>query len=226
MSTRAAIARPDEGFGESHHHFAGVYHHWDGYPEGLGATLFTIQRSAFAGDLERMVAVLIDEHPAGWSTINNADWTLEPGFDDRGEHACICGEPNWKHYTQNYAGRGLAAPAPHPEVGPNAAFGHAFADRRDPHGPECYCHGGRAEEGWVVTHDNASGSGCEWVYVIDAKKRTMTVLSSMVEGRKMIGAFGMGDPDAEWWPIARVDLDGVEPEWETIAELEGEEVAP
>jgi hypothetical protein len=33
----------------------------------------------------------------------------------------------------------------------------------------------------------------------------------------MIGAFGMGDPNAVWQPVAVVNLTGAdEPEWDTI----------
>jgi len=88
MSTRAAIGRT-HGDG-----FLGVYHHWDGYPTGLGAALWELQRSQFGGDLAQMLRVLIDEHPAGWSTINGADFSLQPGFaegpvDDR-RPQCYC----------------------------------------------------------------------------------------------------------------------------------------
>lgn len=77
MSTRAVIARQT---GE--HTFSGRYHHWDGYPSGLGATLFKLAQpdGPFEGDVPRMLKVLLDEHPAGWSTINAADFSKEPGF--------------------------------------------------------------------------------------------------------------------------------------------------
>lgn len=222
MSTRSAIARPTaDGF-------AGRYHHWDGYPTGLGATLFQIHTEVFNGDTERMLEVLIDEHPAGWSTINGADWSLPFNANcDLNEKLCdSCGEPNWKHYIQNYKSRDLPAPKPHEEVGPYAAFDHSFVDRDDPQGPSCSCH--RADgtkwskEDWLVTQKDASGSGVEWVYVIDAPERAMSVLSSFVtsvpgaEGKKMIGFFGCGDDKAEWRAVAVVDLDGPAPDWEAI----------
>lgn len=71
MSTRAVIARKtDAGF-------TGVYHHWDGYPSGLGKTLFTIHKTHFNKDTDKMLKVLIDAHRNGWSTINS-NWSLEP----------------------------------------------------------------------------------------------------------------------------------------------------
>ena len=98
MSTRSVIARKkDQGF-------AGVYHHWDGYPSGVGATLWRIYREYFDCDTDAMLRVLIDAHPAGWSTINE-DWTLPPGpAPDRNYATCAtCGQPCWAHYRQYYS---------------------------------------------------------------------------------------------------------------------------
>lgn len=214
MSTRAAIARPSESG------FTGVYHHWDGYPTGLGSTLYNAYRHVFAHDSERMCAYLIDEHPAGWSTINGKDWTQAPGFaPEGGSQLCAtCGNPEWQHYIQNFESHGLRRPEPF-EPDTYAYYDHLFERPRVTYGPECYCHGGRSETGSPVTEADASDCGCEWVYVIEG--HTLTVLSSYCgpgkfEGQKMIGAFGMGDPDAIWQPVAVVDMDGPEPDWEAI----------
>lgn len=75
MSTRACIARI-QGDG-----FLGVYHHWDGYPTGLGKTLWQLVRD---NGRTTTLKVLIDRHPAGWSTINGKDWTKVPGFVELG----------------------------------------------------------------------------------------------------------------------------------------------
>lgn len=83
MSTRSAIARPVNTEGETIA-FAGVYHHWDGYPEALGQTLFQLYNGFFGRDLDRMLKTLIDDHPAGWSTINGKDFALAPGFSEYG----------------------------------------------------------------------------------------------------------------------------------------------
>jgi hypothetical protein len=49
----------------------GVYHHWESYPnEGLGQFLIHILTGHFQNDLARMLCFLIDENPAGWSTIH------------------------------------------------------------------------------------------------------------------------------------------------------------
>lgn len=78
MSTRSVIAR------KTARGFKGVYHHWDGYPTGLGATLFGAFNGYFKRDINAMLAYLIDAHPAGWSTINRADFTQPAGFHEKG----------------------------------------------------------------------------------------------------------------------------------------------
>lgn len=75
MATRGCIARRT---GE--HSFAGIYHHWDSYPSGLGKTLFGLYNGFFQRDLDAMLRMLLDEHPAGWSTINGADFSLPAGY--------------------------------------------------------------------------------------------------------------------------------------------------
>jgi len=84
MSTRAIIARktPDG--------WEGRYHHFDGYPSGLGAALHEIGNEVFGGDIGAMMTTLIDDHPAGWSNIQNVDWTREPGFGDPKGPECYC----------------------------------------------------------------------------------------------------------------------------------------
>mgnify|MGYP001570175449 FL=1 len=169
MSTRGAIVRFTNGETTE---FAGRYHHWDSPPPHLGATLWGLYHGHFAKDLRRMLEVLIDEHPAGWSTINGGDFSLSPGFD-----------------------KGL---------------------KREDRRPKCYCHGDRSEEAWLVTHENAAKSGCEYVYGFD-EGPTLVILSSYhADGHKMIGMFGTGDPEATWKEIGRVPLEGPEPDWDRI----------
>lgn len=157
MSTRGVIARKTEDG------FCGVYHHWDSYCDGLGATLFEVFNGHFKRDMGAMLKYLIDEHPAGWSTINGRDFAKEPGYDSDG--------------------------------------------------PNCYCHGTRSEKGNVITQNNASNCGCEWAYVFSGES-TMEIYSSYKsDGRKMIGAFGMGDPQACWCLCDTIDLSKAEPDW-------------
>ena len=89
MGTRGIIARLDKKRG-----FAGNYHHWDSYPTELGNTLWKLYHGHFERDLKRMLKVLIDDHGAGWSTINGADFNLEPGWSnasiDRTNPVCYC----------------------------------------------------------------------------------------------------------------------------------------
>jgi hypothetical protein len=75
MSTRGVIARvTGEGT------FKGVYHHWDSYPTGLGQQLIQVLIEHFHSDVPQMLRVLVDEHPAGWSTIVDKDFNLMPGY--------------------------------------------------------------------------------------------------------------------------------------------------
>lgn len=211
MSTRGAIAR---AAGDS---FVGVYHHWDSYPQGLGASLWELYHGHFERDLERMLRVLIDEHPAGWSTIGGADWTQPAGWRERYSAPCaICGREMWQHYAQYYAQHDLPEPPHAPEN--YAVFDHHYQEADVPHGPECYCHGGRSEPAQVVDEGNAAGSGVEWVYVFDEGSRTMSVLASVnPSGSKMIGMFGAGNSRARWQVRASFSLDGPEPDWGRIA---------
>jgi len=74
MGTRGCIARvTPEGF-------AGRYHHCDSYPSGLGESLWRLYHGYFKQDLEDMLKTLIDDHPAGWSTICCKDFNLKAGF--------------------------------------------------------------------------------------------------------------------------------------------------
>lgn len=64
MSTRSVIARKNGDSG-----FVGVYHHWDGYPRGLGQELVRTYRSKYQGKLDEMLEDVVDKHPAGWSSF-------------------------------------------------------------------------------------------------------------------------------------------------------------
>lgn len=120
MSTRGVIARLT---GTLPPRFRGRYHHWDSYPSGLGKTLWELYHCHFHHDLNAMLRVLVDEHPAGWSTINGADFCLLPRFteltDREGEAKdeadgvqpqCYChgdrGEEAWELTELNASGSG------------------------------------------------------------------------------------------------------------------------
>lgn len=217
MSTRGVIAR------KSGDGFVGRYHHWDSYPSGLGRTLY---QWAQRMPRDRMIHLLIDEHPAGWSTIVGSNLCLVPSYVDvnNPERRCQkCGMAIWEHYRQYYGKNGrpplpekfahvpddvylLTDHAPEPETFPT--------DNR----PQCYCHGERHETfDNVVTDQNATGMGCEYAYVFDEDGHTMTILSSCCEnGKKTIGMFGLGDSKAVWQEIAKINLDGPEPDWKKL----------
>lgn len=212
MSTRSVIARKTQTG------FTGVYHHWDGYPSGLGATLFELFNGQFHRDLEALLKYLIDDHPAGWSTINGADFTLPAGPRQPDVQPCaVCGCPNWMHYTQYYASKGLPTP-PSFDGRSYQVFNHGYKEKEMPHGPECF-----QGDACIMDEASASGSGCEWAYafaVVDGKP-TMEIYSSYhPAGGKMIGMFGCGNPDAKWYRVAVVDLIGTEPDWKRIEQLE------
>ncbi|MBX3081735.1 MAG: hypothetical protein KF716_08865 [Anaerolineae bacterium] len=77
MSTRSVIARWTQG-----DNWQGVYCHSDGYPSGVGATLWRIYRAPFGRDLAAMLKLLIDDHPEGWSAIASCDFARKPTWVD------------------------------------------------------------------------------------------------------------------------------------------------
>ena len=72
MGTRALIGYNSEDG------WRAVYHHWDGYPSGLGAELH--ERYQKCNDLAQLIKEVITDHPSGWSTLMNN----EPGQRDHG----------------------------------------------------------------------------------------------------------------------------------------------
>jgi hypothetical protein len=71
MSTRSIIGTYDNKTkGEWH----GVYHHWDGYPTGVGKTLLSLFKKKGVNFIRKEI---IEKHPEGWSTINR-NWNKKP----------------------------------------------------------------------------------------------------------------------------------------------------
>jgi hypothetical protein len=197
MSTRSCILRP----GLEHESPSGRYIHADGYPSGVGKTLYHAIREHFQGDIAAALKLLIDDHPAGWSALAGADFTLKPGFTNFSvpkKYRHKDGSTDW------------------------TAFWNSPLQRR----PRCYCHGQRHEERADLTLDKASSWGCEYAYVVSPESRKLYVLSSYTkDGDKMIGMCGMGDEDAAWKLLAEVDLDGEEPDWEKLDRADDEDEA-
>ena len=71
MSTRSIIGYYTD---EEKKAWKGVYHHWDGYPTGVGVTLLKLGRERGFAFIKKRI---VDDTPQGWSTINK-DWDLEP----------------------------------------------------------------------------------------------------------------------------------------------------
>lgn len=149
MSTRGAIAQPIPGG------WRGRYHHFDSYPSGLGQTLWKLYHEHFDGDIERMWQVLLYDHPAGWSTIVDRDFSLAPGYTAFDSGGC-------EHCRQN-----RLAPI-HTGREPGCEYSASEADRR----PQCYCHGDRSEEPMPFLIEQGSCTETcdplfiEWVYVL------------------------------------------------------------
>lgn len=174
MSTRAIIAKP-EGDG-----WVGTYHHYDGYPTGLGTTLLEAHAGYFAGDVDAMTRYLIDDELVGWSDINGADWSQAKGWHDHHDPngTCAeCGRELWRHYAQYYPEGGPADPMVNgcrrrglvkPDEVVQLGHGYSAVDP-GPLGPQSYTARGE-------TPDNPDGdyfrstdehvSGAEWVYVL------------------------------------------------------------
>jgi len=88
MSTPGCIARKTKDG------FEGRYHNFDSYPEGLGKALYGVRNGYFKKNTEAMLKYLIDDHPAGWSSIVQRDFNKKAGFDGDGP-LCYC------HGTRN-----------------------------------------------------------------------------------------------------------------------------
>lgn len=74
MSTRSVVARVGKHEGT----FEGRYVHWDGSPSTRGPLLWQIIRKQFKGDLKKALVHLIDEHPAGWSSLEHGNCYCHP----------------------------------------------------------------------------------------------------------------------------------------------------
>lgn len=212
MSTRSVIARP---WGDG---FEGRYHHYDGYPSGVGAQLWELYHGRYAGDVGAMVAELIEAHPAGWSTINGADWSLEPGFVDRLNGPCaVCGLGPDGHYRQYL-------PHDDPRRAVPAGGSYLFADHAPvdipDNRPQCYCHGARAEDEQMIRSTEDDG-GTEWAYVLSPGGMLVCERRWGDDGSHMVGMVGMfgaggGADQATWLPLNLFPWDGEEPDWSAL----------
>jgi len=142
VSTRSLIARVGDHEGE----FAGVYHHSDGYPTGLGAYLWNFLHGHFHGDLAAMLRVLIDEHPAGWSCIVGKDFSLKPGY-------------TWQRAAKDGADFGVYSRRP--DYRRPQCFCHG--DRHE------------ASQSFTHEDLKDNNAGLQWLYVFDEKENRLYV---------------------------------------------------
>jgi len=89
MRTRGVIA------GAVTDGWEGRYHHFDSYPRGPREDAVGPLPGHFAGDVDAMLRTLVGDHPSGWANINDADFSLFPGYGlPTGSHgappACFC----------------------------------------------------------------------------------------------------------------------------------------
>ena len=191
MGTRGAITRLTNVLPLR---WKGRYHHWDSYPDGLGRELWKLYHGPFAQDLDQMLQVLLDEHPAGWSSLSAGD--LERGLF----RALTKGDP---------------LPSPD-EVGPNC-YCHGDRSEEPWEVNEQNASGSGVE--WVYVFTSSYALEASDPDAKATRQDAMLVLSSYSQsGRKAIGMFGMGDPKANWRLAAVVDLKGAEPDWNAIQE--------
>lgn len=83
----------------------GTYHHWDGYPSGLGKELWSIYHRYYEGILSALVEYLIDANPHGWSSIVRCDFTQRPSWLNWSEKQAYYDE-NRPIPPQSYKARG------------------------------------------------------------------------------------------------------------------------
>lgn len=218
MSTRAVIARPAPT-PDNPDAFVGVYHHFDGYPTGLGATLYYLYRGHFARDGHAMLRTLLDEHPAGWSTIYG-DFAVKPGYIEhlgRATASKIKREADDLVYHHFGAIRD-AFDGPHHKYSPDdpmtvgqeaqrsaMLFLYAHPRYRIANRPQCYCHGSRHEEAQSFTYDDVTAdTDIEYVYVIDPERKTMRVSVPVPGALAEVATVDLESPDDD------------PPDWETL----------
>jgi hypothetical protein len=142
MSTRSLIARVGVHEGQ----FRGRYVHADGYPTGMGSTLWTALHGHFKNNLSAMLAYLIDAPHAvcGWSAIVGKNFSLKPGY-------------TWQKATAD--GAKYEVYSKHPNY----------------MRPQCFA-GRPGEEPYTFTEKNLEGgTDIEWLYIFDEVERKLFV---------------------------------------------------
>jgi hypothetical protein len=185
MSTRSVIARPIAG---AELRFAGRYCHSDGYPSGVGKTLFEAVNGYFNGDIGAMLTLLLDDHPAGWSSLMNADFSLKPGFtsyDVPKKYKKPDGSTNWATYFQSPQWRR----------------------------PRCYCHGQRHHGGELRTEANTLDTDIEYAYLVHEPARILTILVPDIETFTELATIAFDGDSPDWDALDRKGREIQEYHW-------------
>jgi hypothetical protein len=179
MATRGIIARKTETG------LVGRYHHWDSYPEALGKTLHTLYNSHFNKDASAMMCVLIDAHPAGWSDINDADFSYVPGFASFTSSASVGENFNRDLYYKQL---------------------EQYEQTEQAKRPHCYCHGERREEAQTFTSlSDARNAWAEYAYIIDENAHAMAVHARTGEAWRELAVVDLDAEEPEWRYLGESD---------------------
>ncbi len=205
MSTRSLVGKmTGEGT------FFGRYVHHDGYVTGVGKALYELYNGHFKKDMQVMLKVLLDDHPAGWSAIAFCDFKLKPGYVET-MHAY----PNWKKL-----GYGSWIDFHNHEAAYEQAMDR-YRKSADYRRPKCYCHGSRHEEADDRCEDELSHADTEYAYVLAETDdgvvmyccKPLKDFERWLEPVRIFRTFGV------WGVFASVALDGPEPDWKRIADM-------
>lgn len=221
MGIRSVVARPS-GDG-----FEGRYVHWDGYPSGVGASLWAAHHGHFGGDVEAMQRYLIDDEPVGWSSLAGIDWDLPKGWHDAHDRNAPCADctlPLWRHYAQYYPETGdPAAPMVNGarrvgliKPGEVLQLGHGHVAIPTTTGPQSYsC---RGETGDQMVTSSGDDCGTEWAYVLAPHALFVFERKWKDDDGHMVGMFGMGagEDGGYWFPLAECRWSDAEPDWATL----------
>lgn len=176
MSTRGIIARAQSDC------WIGVFHHWDSNPCALGQSLFKVHHEHFASDTKAMMCVLIDEHPAGWDSIVQKDFSLTPGYSDTSDYPSDGSEEHFRAYM--------------------------MSERQQR--PQCRCHGDVHCAADTIRDNDKELWWCEWAYVIDERGQQMSVLlpeyddkTDLTRWRILASFYLLGD-EPDWAAIEKL----------------------
>lgn len=174
MGTRSIIAK------EVGTNFEGVYCHWDGYPAGLGATLYRLATGPFKGKLDKMLEVLIYNHISGWSSI--VGWDGKPenviGFDES--------ERRQKEAREV---------APHDYTAVRDCIEHCAV----------FYDGSRADpDAKLMTMRSLLNTWCEYLYTFDVEAETLEVCRIQSNSRILLAIVRL-NPEPNWAAIESSD---------------------